>query len=262
MKGLICYYSGSGNTKLAMNYLSKKISNVEFELYDIVKNAVPDFSKYDVVGFATFVDYLAPPQLMYDFFEKVEIQVNKPAFVFNTYGDGPGSTLKDIAKLAISKGFNVLSGFSLHTPKNYPPLREKKPHDHAPTSKELYEFNEYIDILDSQLLDIKLGNRVTTKKIASGGIVGFVMNFSRKQSKKDFGKQKVNKELCIECGICEKVCPYDAIEMSPKPEFDHDKCYGCWRCYNHCPEKAIHNKKFSGEYQYKEPIKQLLEKIG
>lgn len=60
MKGIICYYSGSGNTKLAMKYLSKKIPNVEFELLDIVNSETPDFSNYDVAGFATFTDFGGP----------------------------------------------------------------------------------------------------------------------------------------------------------------------------------------------------------
>ena len=45
MKGIICYYSGSGNTKLALEYMSKKITNTDFELYNIVRNEVPDFTK-------------------------------------------------------------------------------------------------------------------------------------------------------------------------------------------------------------------------
>lgn len=263
MKGIICYYSGSGNTKLAMEYLSKKISNIEFELYNIVKNEVPDFSKYDIVGFATFADYLSPPQLFYDFFKKVKTQDNRPAFIFNTYGGITGTTLKDIAKLAKSKGFYVLSGFSLHMPQSYPPMRKNNmPSDNAPTSKEAYEFNEYITILDNQLGEVKSGKKVISKKIPTGGMMGFAPKFPRTQAKKGFGIQNVNEELCIECGLCKKTCPYEAIEMSPKPDFDHDKCYGCWGCYNHCPKKAIYTKKFNGEYQYKEPTKELLKKLG
>ena len=45
MKGIICYYSGSGNTKLAANCIKKKIKNADFELCDIVKNDTPDLSK-------------------------------------------------------------------------------------------------------------------------------------------------------------------------------------------------------------------------
>ena len=32
MKGIICYFSGSGNIKLAANYINKKIKNADCEL--------------------------------------------------------------------------------------------------------------------------------------------------------------------------------------------------------------------------------------
>lgn len=46
---------------------------------------------------------------------------------------------------------------------------------------------------------------------------------------------------CIECGICERVCPYDAIFMSDDFEFvvDGEKCPGCHRCKDPCPVDTI-----------------------
>ena len=37
MKGVICYYSGSGNTKLVCKYIANKITNAEFDLYFYLK---------------------------------------------------------------------------------------------------------------------------------------------------------------------------------------------------------------------------------
>ena len=46
---------------------------------------------------------------------------------------------------------------------------------------------------------------------------------------------------CIECGICERVCPYDAIFMSDDMEFvvDGEKCPSCRRCLDPCPVDTI-----------------------
>ncbi len=70
--------------------------------------------------------------------------------------------------------------------------------------------------------------------------------FSREKARKDVGKKYVNTTLCIGCGVCRDVCPYDAIERQPTPIFDEDMCRGCWACYNRCPEKAIYTKKLRG----------------
>jgi ferredoxin len=48
-------------------------------------------------------------------------------------------------------------------------------------------------------------------------------------------------EGCIECGICERVCPYDAIHMGDDFEYvvDGEKCPGCHRCLDPCPVDVI-----------------------
>jgi len=47
-------------------------------------------------------------------------------------------------------------------------------------------------------------------------------------------------ERCIECGVCAKVCPENAIEMfDGKPVIDSSKCIGCATCAQRCPVKAL-----------------------
>ena len=48
-------------------------------------------------------------------------------------------------------------------------------------------------------------------------------------------------EGCIECGICERVCPYDAIFMSDDFEYvvSGEQCPGCHRCFDPCPVDTI-----------------------
>jgi len=52
---------------------------------------------------------------------------------------------------------------------------------------------------------------------------------------------EVDLELCIACGVCAKVCGYDAIEMQEdnKPKFLIDKCDGCGLCAQFCPTSMI-----------------------
>jgi ferredoxin len=72
----------------------------------------------------------------------------------------------------------------------------------------------------------------------------------------------VDESLCIECGVCEKRCPYGAIELAPKPVFDENKCNACWACYNHCPKQAIYTRRYRGVGHYPKPIDQLKEKLA
>jgi heterodisulfide reductase subunit A len=67
---------------------------------------------------------------------------------------------------------------------------------------------------------------------------------------------KVDEELCSGCGVCEKICPYNAIEMITKTEDGKTKrlskvlegvCKGCGSCVSACPSGAIEQKGFKRE---------------
>ena len=49
-------------------------------------------------------------------------------------------------------------------------------------------------------------------------------------------KAKINKSLCIECEICEKVCKFGAIKNGTIDSFS---CEGCGACTLVCPQNAI-----------------------
>jgi len=71
-------------------------------------------------------------------------------------------------------------------------------------------------------------------------------------------KSIINQDLCVSCGICQKVCPYNAIVYSPVPceeecpvaaisrdletgkeVIDYSKCIYCGRCTRACPFGTI-----------------------
>lgn len=263
MKGIICYYSGSGNTKLACEYIKRHVSSVDFELADIVRNPNVDFDKYDFVGFACFADHWAPSQIVYSFFENIKTVSGIPAFVFNTYGLYSQSTLFHLKNLAKKKGFEVLLGHSLHTPESFPPLRAKKiKFDGAPGSRGMKKFDEFVRKLNEVGIKISKDEKVMSEEIKAAPFTFGSAVFSRKRSKEAMGKQEVDAEKCVECGMCQKMCPYGAIKLDPKPVFDHEKCFGCWSCYNHCPKQAIYAKNCKGKGQYPNPSKKLQDKLG
>ena len=51
---------------------------------------------------------------------------------------------------------------------------------------------------------------------------------------------KVNRDICVGCGECFKVCIYDAMKMDGnKAMIDQKECKGCGRCEMVCPNGAI-----------------------
>ncbi|MCP4537626.1 MAG: hypothetical protein GY832_10800 [Chloroflexi bacterium] len=261
MKGVICYYSGSGNTKLACRYIAKNIQDVEFDLFDIVKGGTVDLTEYDIVGLAAFTDFFAPSQVMQTFVENLPRQNDKPAFVFNTFGFITGKTVKVLEQWANARGFHVVAGHSLHTPESHPPtISRGRPYTDSPNEKEMARFNEFIAGLGQLCATIKGGQPGTSRKVSVGLLNSLMPTIARTQAQKEMGEKYVDEALCTQCGTCEKGCPYQAIKLSPFPTFD-DKCYGCWRCYNRCPKHAIYTNKYREGPFYPKPVEQLKAKL-
>ena len=265
MKGIIFYYSGSGNTKLASQYLSKKLQNIELEMFNVVKtNEIPELDSYDIIGFATFIDFGGTPFLFEEFIEKLPQQNDKLAFIFMTYGFMYGKGLKILSKQVNRKGFNVISGFVLKTPESYVPANVRGIGNvNNPSEKILRSFDEFISDLNDKVDSVANGEEIETRKIRTSFLNNlFPESFhTPTRAREDMGEKFVDESLCTECSICKKGCPYSAITLNPKPQFDMTKCYGCWFCYNHCPEKAIYTNKFKGEGHYPRPNDQLKLKL-
>ena len=51
----------------------------------------------------------------------------------------------------------------------------------------------------------------------------------------------VNRELCVACGSCQKVCPMGAIRVYKGlyAITDGARCIGCGRCAKECPASVI-----------------------
>lgn len=61
------------------------------------------------------------------------------------------------------------------------------------------------------------------------------------QSKKKRRRAAVNREDCVACGSCAKVCPLSAIEVvkGVAARVDEGKCVGCGKCARECPASVI-----------------------
>ncbi|MGA1821818.1 MAG: EFR1 family ferrodoxin [Thermoplasmatota archaeon] len=262
-RGIIFYYSSTGNTELACEYLRRRSSQTEFELHDMKSGKRDDLDAFEIVGFATFVDYMGPPKFFVDFVKGIRTSGGKPAFVLNTCASIPGRSLKTMSRMVESSGFEVLSGHTIFMPENLPYMRRRGiRNDGNPKEKEFASFNSFISDLDDLATSISLKGEVRKRPLKIGILNLLIPAFRRTRARKSMGGIWADDPACIECGKCVPICPYGAIRMDPKPVFDLSRCYGCYACYNICPADAIRTKKIQGGHHYRGPSQDLLRKLS
>jgi uncharacterized protein (DUF362 family)/NAD-dependent dihydropyrimidine dehydrogenase PreA subunit len=94
--------------------------------------------------------------------------------------------------------------------------------------------NSEIEVLGEKNIKIPFEQPST----ASQGLVRYLPRFLKKKIF-DNKKLEVDKEKCLKCGICDKICPVDAITYTPYPVWDFKKCIRCHCCIETCPHHAI-----------------------
>jgi ferredoxin len=62
---------------------------------------------------------------------------------------------------------------------------------------------------------------------------------------------EVDRQKCVKCNLCAKLCPVENIEINEYPEYK-DACIICMRCVSFCPKQAIYASKvhFSSKKEY------------
>ncbi len=76
--------------------------------------------------------------------------------------------------------------------------------------KEFASFNQFISSLDNAIDSISKGEEVRKVNLSVGLLNRFLPSMGRERARKDMGEKFVDESLCIECGICERGCPYGA----------------------------------------------------
>lgn len=64
----------------------------------------------------------------------------------------------------------------------------------------------------------------------------------RGRHKQSTGHIENNLDKCIYCGVCEKSCPFNAINVNRKTKswsIDNNACRRCTKCVMKCPKNAL-----------------------
>lgn len=255
---MIIYFSSTGNSL----YVAQKLANLEncdcISISNIMnKTNDNDFYTFtlredEIVAFVTPVYFCGLPDIVVKFLSKIRFEKMSNNYLchISMYGAMPGNVSSLFQKELSKYGLNLSAAFTISTIDTYIPMFD------IPSENDIIDILEKMDTQIEKIYDA-IGNRqgnnlMHLNKISSKIMSNLMQRIYRKNKITSLFSVGVN---CIGCGLCEKVCPYNAIRIdNGKPIWTKADCTLCLGCLHRCPVSAIeYGKKTSGKKRYTNP---------
>lgn len=234
MKTSLFYFSATGNCLAVAKDIAAKLPGTE--IYSIPKVIHRDIDgNADNIGLIFPVYFAGMPRIIVDFIGQLQFNQRKYLFAVCTCGVFPLGTLLQTQKQLQKKGLILDAGFSIPMPGNYIvkygafPVRKQK----AMFAKEKAKIETVVKMIAGQQSGIIERNFSFINKIGDSIYQKIFPAFPTRD------QNFTVSEKCNHCGICEKVCPVQNINMvDGKPEWQGN-CEHCLACIQWCSEEAI-----------------------
>lgn len=228
------FFSGTGNTLLAARAVAERLRDggKTVRLRRMEKGFVPFHDDSTALGIAVTVAMFSTYPFAWEFLENLPDGEGRDAFLVSTMGGASGGLRPAVKKLLLSKKYTPLGAREFVMPSNY----NNKTIPFDANRKKIETMEKNAALFADSLLEGKAGWK-------GGNILApLLYRLSRQQWPWKLMRGKyplaVDREKCIKCGKCARLCPAKNIRMAEYPEF-LDHCVSCQRCVAFCPPGAI-----------------------
>ena len=236
---LICYFSGTGNTKKVVDCYVKAFKEFGYEatLKNMDDGAFDgDISKFDLFGIAYPIHAFNAPANVLEFaktIKKLPKNAKRTFFVIKTSGEP--LKLNNISSLKLKsilkkRGFRLTNEYHYCMPYNIIFRHtDNMAHKMWETVQKVVPF-DCKEIVDGK--PAKLGY------VPFGRFLAWAFRIEHWGGRFNGKRYKVS-DKCLKCGLCVKKCPVHNITIE-NGEFKFGKnCLMCMRCSFNCPANAI-----------------------
>ena len=232
------YFSGTGNTRYCIEQFVRGMDPLAECLSIEDKDLIDKIVMEDLIVIAYPIYFSNLPKIMREFIlETQRAFIGKKVFIIATMGLFSGDGTGCCARILTKAGAKVIGGIHLKMP------------DCIGDEKVLKK-----SIDQNYLIVNRAGEKIsdTIRGIKNGSIpqegLGFLYHMAGlfgqrlwfyNKTKEYSKKLKINRDKCVGCGQCVKLCPMENLALVNKIVSTHGKCTMCYRCINHCPHQAL-----------------------
>ncbi|MBF4694650.1 EFR1 family ferrodoxin [Fusibacter ferrireducens] len=241
-KTAICYFSGTGNTKVVSELLAKEIAKIQGNMTILrnIEDMLRDMNglihmAVDLIGIAYPIYGFGTPEIIKHFVDQFEPVQDRKVFILLTGADyiriNHNATASIKRKLQ-KKGYEVIYERIIAMGSNWLMAYD----DHM--VRLLYQAAQRKVVH----MSIELQNevrRIYQPNIAIRSTAPMINFCEEKMGAKIFGRFLYANPQCNHCGRCVKHCPSQNIRLEEGQIKFGNKCYMCMRCIYTCSQKAI-----------------------
>lgn len=258
MKGIVLYFSGTGNTKFIANRIAEEFekNGCEIDIFSIEEKIDLNNFNYDylILGFPKYFEYIPK-----NFIEYLDDNLNNSSkevktMIFSTGKDRVKTYFHELEKKLLDKNYKVIVTKNFKMPDSYTLSKTYKKITRQDIRK-IYDDSlaEVKETVLNFLMDSTIKEEINEIKAS---IYKVLYKFKTKDLYKNSLDFSVNLS-CDQCNLCVNICPTKNIENIGEVIKFRDNCILCCRCVNACPKNAILYKE-KEHSQYKENIDLVL----
>lgn len=230
---MIYYFSATGNCKHVAETIAKALGDRAVSILEADREI--KLAPEEVFGVVTPTYFWELPGPVREFMENVEVTLSGDnySFLIATFGTTPGCTGEEARRILSANGVLLDASYSIKMPDNWTVWFDLS------NPEKVAEQNARADVAIEKVIGkIKnktLGNHMNRR---APYFVKFFTDTAFESARQT--KNLYVEDSCIGCGMCEKLCPVQAIEVKEgRPVWVKEQCALCFSCLHHCPKFAI-----------------------
>ena len=246
---MIFYFTATGNGKYIAETIAAQTCDRIVNITDCVQAEQYAFAleKGEALGFVVPVYYVGIPMIAVEFLQKLKIAAEWDYYSYAVLNCGGTA---GNAEHILRRAFPVNAVFGIEMVSNYVPSYPME--SEAEITACLEKAEHEIGTIIRHIQDKSVGsfNEVKGRFPRLTTFVGYPLyQHGRKTNKFTVS------EACIGCGLCERICPRKAIQLTDgTPVWTIPQCEFCLGCLHRCPSAAInYGKQSAGNGRYVNP---------
>jgi len=244
-KAAVLTYSQTGHTRLYGRLIAAvwEREGIKTKTADIGGLAVDSLSSFDLIMAGTPVFYYDVPSNVIDLLSTAPRLDDIPVAAFATYGGKGGNQHNTARRLlmllkergGIPVGTETFGNMSTFAPTwsigSERRILKYKDFPDARTFRRVSQYARLVLARAQKRTAVMPGREFYIPDLLKGGpSIAFTKLF--------VGRHRIDPDACTGCGVCEKGCPVEAIDLNASA-IDTKRCIACFGCVNNCPANAV-----------------------